>query len=66
MEYGNVLWGSSYISDISNLEKINVNGMRLLTGATANSNIRKLYGETGWQSVRERSDETTVTMVHKT
>ena len=39
--------------------------MRQITGAAANSNIRKLDDETGRQSVWERSDEATVTMKFK-
>jgi len=65
MEYGNVVWGGTYDSDMNKLEKINVDGMRLLTGATANSNIRKLYEETAWQSVRERCDAAMATMLYK-
>ena len=65
MEYGNIVWGGSYDSDINKLEKINVDGMRIITGATANSNIRKLYEETAWQSVRERCNAAMVTMLYK-
>jgi hypothetical protein len=65
MEYANVLWGGSYESDISKLEKIHIDGMRLVTGATANSNIARLYAETSWQTVRQRSEDASVIMIYK-
>ena len=43
MEYAVAVWGGSYDSDILKLELIHVNGMCLVTGATAWSNIANLY-----------------------
>lgn len=65
MEYANILWGGSYESDLSKLEKIHIDGMRLVTGATANSNIGNLYNESSWQTIRQRCEDTTVIMMYK-
>ena len=59
------VWGGSYDSDILKLERIHVNGMRLVTGATARSNIANLYTETSWPSIMDRRDRTMLTMLFK-
>ena len=64
-EYAVVVWGGSYDTDILKLERIHVNGMRLITGATAKSNIANLYNETSWPSVMDRRDKTMLTMLFK-
>ena len=56
MEYGIVVWGGSYDNDIYKLEQINIAAMRLISGATANSNIHNLYIETALISIRERAE----------
>ena len=65
MEYGIAIWGGSYDCDISNLEKMNSDGMRLITGAPANSNVRKLHEETGICSIRETCNLTTLKLLYK-
>ncbi len=44
--YACVVWGGTYNSDIHKLEAIQVDAMRLITGATARSNIENLYKDT--------------------
>ena len=65
LEYANVVWGGSYDSDILKLEIINVDAMRLVTGATARSNIANLYEECNWLSVKERIDNASLIMMYK-
>jgi hypothetical protein len=65
MEYAIVVWGGSYDSDILKLERIHVDGMRLVTGATARSNIAKLYDDLLWQSIKDRRDQAMLTMIYK-
>ena len=65
MEYANVVWGGSPECNISKLEKIHTDGMRLVTGATARSKTEKLYIETGWQSINERISNSTTIMIYK-
>jgi hypothetical protein len=65
MEYAIVVWGGSYATDILKLERIHVNGMRLVTGATAKSNIAKLYTDTSWPSMMVRRDNAMLIMLFK-
>ncbi len=65
MEYASVVWGGTFDSDILKLEKIHVDGMRLVTGATARSNIANLYDETSFMSVSERRDYSMLVMLYK-
>mgnify|MGYP001591838763 CR=1 FL=1 len=65
MEYANVVWGGTYDSDILKLERIHVDGMRLITGATARSNIANLYDETSWRSISDRCDTAMLIMMFK-
>jgi hypothetical protein len=65
MEYASVVWGGSYDSDLLKLERIHVDGMRLVTGATARSNIAKLYNDVGWQSIKQRCDQAMLVMLYK-
>ena len=43
LDYASVVWGGTYKSDFLILEKIQVDAMRLITGATVCSNRLKLY-----------------------
>ena len=54
IEYGDVLWAGTYDSDLCKLDIIQVDAMRIVTGATARSNINLLYVETGWPSLEQR------------
>ena len=65
MEYGNVVWGGSFDCDFAKLEKINTDAMRLITGATAKSNISKLNAETAFLTIRERSEDAILVMLYK-
>ena len=65
MEYTNIIFRGTYDSDISKLEKIHINGMRLVSGATARSNIATLYMDTAWQSISERRGHSMLKMLFK-
>ena len=65
MEYGNVVWGGSFDCDFAKLEKINIDAMRLITGATARSNISKLNEETAFLTIRECSENAILVMFFK-
>ena len=65
MEYAVAVLDGSYDTDILKLEGIHVNGIRLVTGAKARSNISKLYDETSWLSIMDRRDNTMLTMLFK-
>ena len=65
MEYGISVWGGSYDCDINKLEKINCDGMRLITGAPAGSNSSKLYRDTNLPSIRETYTRAALIMFYK-
>ena len=65
MEYGNVIWGGTFDTEILKLERIHVDGMRLVTGATARSNIANLYYDTCWYSIPERCRMASLIMMYK-
>ena len=65
MYYAIEVWGGSFDSHLLKLEQIIVDGMRLVTGATARSNIANLYLETSWQSFAERRDGVMLVMIYK-
>ena len=65
MEYAQVVWGGTYDSDMVKLERIQVDAMRLITGATARSNIAKLYSETNFQTFESRTNDAMLCMMYK-
>ena len=65
MEYAISVWGGTFDSDLVKLERIHVDGMRLITGATARSNIANVYEETKFMSISERRDLSMLIMVYK-
>ena len=65
MEYAIVVWGGAHDSDICKLERIHVDGMRLITGATARSNIAKLFIDTGFSQIKHHYEQSTLVMIYK-
>ena len=65
MEYASIVWGGSYDSDLYKLEQVHIDAMRLITCATAKSNIAKLFEDTGWLTLKERRDKNMLTMLYK-
>ena len=57
--------GGTYDSDLCKLEKIHVEGMRLITGATARSNIAKLYEDTSFCPFKTRCENAMLKMMYK-
>ncbi len=49
-----VIWGGTYNTDRNKLEKIQIDALRLITGATASSNISLLYNETKMPTLSQR------------
>jgi hypothetical protein len=54
LEYADVLFTGTYDSDLCKLDMLQVEAMRIVTGATARSNIRLLYDDLGWPSLSFR------------
>ncbi len=64
MEYGMVIWGGTYDTDLNKLEKIQIDALRLITGATARSNISLLYDETKMPRLSQRREEAMLVMLY--
>ena len=58
-----MVWGGSFNSDSLKLERIQIDALWLITGATAGSNI--LYQETGFDKFKDRIDNCSVVMLYK-
>lgn len=56
LEYADVLWAGVYENETLKLNAIEIEAMRCVTGATARSNIAKLWEDSGWASLSERRD----------
>ena len=65
MKYASIVWGGIHYIDIQKLERIHVDAMRLVTGATARSNIANHYTETCWQSISECHKYSVAVMLYK-
>ena len=54
MEYGDILFDNSSINDKTQLENIQLEAARIVTGTTKLVPLRLLYKETGWQTLEYR------------
>ena len=57
MEYGDVLFAGTYDSDLCKLDRLQVDAMRIVTGATQKSNIALLYEDLDWTSLEVRRNQ---------
>ena len=65
MEYGDTLFAGTYDSDLCKLDKLQIDAMRIVTGATAKSNIALLYEDLNWPSLYERRKQHSLTLLYK-
>ena len=65
MYYGIELWGGAHDSALLKLEQIFVDGMRLISGATARSNIAELFEEIAFPTFSYRRDFALCCMMFK-
>ena len=54
LEYGDYIWDNCTSEEKEKIEKIQIEAMRIVTGATKLTSIEKLYLETGWEKLTER------------
>ena len=64
-EYACVLWAGSNDKDLNKLEKLQVDAMRIVTGATKRSNISNLYKDLRWVKLSERRNIHCLIMLYK-
>ena len=65
LEYGDCLFDGTFDGDLDKLEGVQVEAMRIVTGATARSSTEALYMDTKWPTLEERRKEHSLTMMHK-
>ena len=65
MEYGISVWGGTYDSNIVKLERVQIDALRIITGATQRSNIANLYAEVNIPTFMERRDTQMLMMMFK-
>ena len=65
MYYAIEVWGGSFDSHLLKLEQVIIDGMRLVSGATARSNISNLYAETSWKSFADKRNDAMLCMLYK-
>ena len=54
IEYSDVVWNNCTLYDANELEKIQIEAARIVTGATKLVSIDSFYTETGWETVASR------------
>ena len=56
LEYADIRWDNCSQQDCNNIEKIQLEAGRIITGSTKLVEISKLYKELGWLELSERRD----------
>jgi hypothetical protein len=65
MEYGDVLFAGTYDSDLCKLDRLQVDAMRIVTGATQKSNIALLYEDLEWTSLEVQRNQHCLLLMYK-
>ena len=65
LEYANVLWAGAHDVETQKLNNLEIEAMRCVTGATARSNLNKLWEDTGWEPLSIRRDNHCILFMFK-
>ena len=65
IEYADILFAGTYDSDLCKLDRLQVEAMRVVTGATARSNIALLFHDLNWESLQVRREVHCQLMMYK-
>ena len=65
LEYGDVLFAGTYESDLCKLDRLQVDAMRIVTGATERSNINLLYEDLGWPRLETQRQQHSLALMYK-
>ena len=65
LEYGCEVWDGCYERDIEELEKIQLEAARIVTGLTKFASKDSLYFETGWETLVNRRKNRKLTIFYK-
>ena len=65
LEYADIVWGNCTKSQEQELEKIQLEAARIVTGTTKLVSLNKLYIETGWETLNDRRRKHKLTLFYK-
>ena len=65
LEYANIIWDNCSIENKRNLESIQIEAARIITGATKLCSIQKLYDDTGIQTLQKRRNNHKLFQLYK-
>ena len=65
LEYADVIWNNYTQYESNELEKIQNEAARIVTGATKMVSINSLLSETGWETLSSRRNKHKLTLLHK-
>ena len=65
LEYANIIWDNCSIENKRNLECIQIEAARIITGATKLCSIQKLYDDTGIQTLQKRRNNHKLFQLYK-
>ena len=65
LEYSGVVWSNCTNQDKKLLEDIQIEAMRVVTGATKLCSIAKLYDDTGWDTLESRREKQKLIIFYK-
>ena len=65
LEYADVIWDNCTQQEKNELEKIQLEAVRIATGATKLVSVQKLYDETGWETLEIRRRKHRLVLFYK-
>ena len=65
LEYADVVWDNCTQYEANELEKIQIEAARIVTGSTKLVSIDALYTENGWETLESRRNKHKVTLFYK-
>ena len=65
LEYSNVVWDNCTQYESNDLEKIQNEAARIVTGATKLTSLQSLYIETDWESIASRRQKSKLVLFYK-
>ena len=65
LEYANVVWNNCTQYESNELEKIQNEAARIVTGATKLASLHSLYADTGWESLASRREKHKLILYYK-
>ena len=65
LEYASVVWNNCTKREKENLDKIQIEAARIVTGITRSASINKIYKETGWLTLENRRKYQKLILIYK-